>query len=157
MSVVLDGSVGQRVLLYGINGTSLIKQPVTLSGFAKHQIGYDAIVNKKYDANVGNHGWTNRWTYTVPAGKIAILQYFHLHLGPSTAVASCYAGIDCTFTGGTYQTLAYLDSITTNQSSKEQSGLIYLQAGEVLNGYSANGDVVNRWISVYAQFLEVLI
>lgn len=38
---------------------------------------WDVLVREYYAAAVGNHALTTRWTYTVPAGRFAVVEYIY--------------------------------------------------------------------------------
>jgi len=97
--------------------------------------------------SVGPHVLTQRWTYTVPAGKKAWLEAVVVRVERSTITANpgrVRAMIQFTGAGGVGQPLLEVDILTGNVGDRDELALGFcgfLNTGDTLEGYTADFSV----------------
>lgn len=165
-----------RVLIQGVDGTEPIDVAVDAYGRlqvdvvtlgelrnALASVGTDALfqikhftqaITKYYQAAPGNHGYTERWAYTVPSGRVAFLEALALRIDTSTADETCLIFIDVTRFGGVAFRVVQLFS---SGSEKVYFNLGYdlsLAEGDKLTAGTVNGDGTVREFNVNAFIRE---
>ncbi len=199
MSVVLDDAPGHRVLLYGADGSSLLKIATNASGqlvvvgagtggalevvqdtpgdlrvalylwdgsawvkAATDSGGrtqtaptFDSLVRKHYAAGPTTHAATDRWTYTVPAGKLALVEHVFVMIDATTAVIDGQARIVIRDSGDTDIAIVVdIRSRTDVAVLWATSPHCILDAGEKLIGRTVSNDTVPRGFILSAAIRE---
>ena len=127
------------------------------TGLARLQPWYQpnfTVVNKTYiQPNIAPHGWTQRWLYTVPAGRIAKVMAATICImrdAAPTAAGFCTAAL--AVAGAAY--IPYIREVTSAVGIPRMAELgesTMLLAGQTLEGYtqdSSNGGSYTYNISV---------
>lgn len=101
-------------------------------------------------------GAVNRWIYTVPALKRAILVYSFLNLPASAnAVNTMGARVVCTIGGIIFQPVRIFNqAVLTAEISEWASSVIDLQAGDTVQGTTINNGANNATITIQAVIRE---
>jgi len=111
-----------------------------------------------FTASLPNHGWTLRWTYTVPANKKA----FHCILADAILVAINVAGNYCdimrqvnSIVVGVNQ-ISRLVHFSTTDYAKAQTitAEFFLRAADYVSCYSTNTDNINHSFAGGSIFME---
>lgn len=155
MAIVLDNSTGERVLLYGWTGSDPVKLLATTAGLQRQSRHFTQVLSQIYTASVAAHVLTTRWSYTVPAGRIAFVEGVHLRIDPTTAAFDAQAIILLTRSGGANATLAQVVSLAADVRIFDHGYDLALAAGDVLAGYTLSADAVARQFDVSAFLREV--
>lgn len=117
---------------------------------------WDVLVRVSYSASPGTHAMTQRWEYTVPAGRYAVVEHVFADVEASTAVNSVRAVIDVRDSGGaTIGNVVVARSLTSQWVSVSYSPHLILDEGERLRGSTLNGDAVGRSLIVDALIREI--
>lgn len=106
-------------------------------------------------ATAAGSGQVQRWTYTVPALKRAILYHSMLRIVPNGAAAGTLQNfIQCTI-GGTAIVVCLLDgSGAVNNVALSYMPSIDLQAGDIVAGFTVNNSAVVTTMQEYAVIRE---
>lgn len=106
-------------------------------------------------ATVAGSGTVTRWTYTVPAGKRAIVRHCSIVIAANANAANTTQATIRASIGGVLNRLLSLDgSASANQASKEIACACTLYAGDTLNGLSVNTGAGNVVMVIEAQIEE---
>jgi len=99
-----------------------------------------------YYAAQSPHAFTERWSYTVPAGRKALvseLQLYFYRRTAATTVGLVYAYIQVNFvSGGGWVAVLVQEMVTNNVGDKDHAEvglLLFLSAGDVIRGADADG------------------
>ncbi|MDR7492451.1 MAG: hypothetical protein QN122_13520 [Armatimonadota bacterium] len=155
MPVVLDNDPGDRVLIYGDDGTTHRALAITSGRLLRQTRHFTAVITLSYQATVGSHAVTERWSYTVPAGRIAYLEALHLWLATSTATDDLTIIVTLQRAGGGEVRLARLDSQAAARTAHLAAYDLALAAGDILRGYTFSVDATPREFNVNAFLREV--
>jgi hypothetical protein len=105
-----------------------------------------------FNNNTPPHSDTQRWTYTVPSGKKAMLEYASAYVRRSaaaTTVGRVQASIRVTPSGGGVHTITIAQILTNNVGDSDRMDLgqgFLLFAGDKIEGYTedtSTGGTVN--------------
>jgi hypothetical protein len=104
----------------------------------------------------GNSPNANVGTYTVPAGKIAVLRYFFLSIDKTTGVYTEMLALYLVRNAQT-STLYILYSVTTTAQSIHGATEIVLRAGDSLRLWAQNLDASARrmWAAVIVEEIDL--
>jgi len=118
---------------------------------------WEIAVTRLYDASVGLHAITDRWTYTVPAGRFAILSQVHLTVQSTPGIDEAQVQIELRNSAGALiHVVSRLHSTTTAQETRSFTPQIVMNEGEVLVGRTVNTLVVARFFVASAHVIEIL-
>lgn len=115
----------------------------------------DGASDQVYSASVGNHVETARWTYTVAAGTISVVEALYGSVSPLTTDDSAYVRITLKRNGGSEIQLLSTNGRTSVTSVSQFGTQIVMRAGDVLKAYSYNNDGNNRVLTVCAAIRTV--
>ena len=119
---------------------------------------YETITRQLYSASPGNHVVTTRWTYTVPAGRYAVLQQAFVLVGPSPAADDGAVLIYVASAGGVeLHRVLDIRSDTVRLFSDHAEPKLVLAAGEILRAQTANGSAGTIVMEATAQLIEILL
>lgn len=99
-----------------------------------------------YEAGIGPHGATNRWTYTCPAGKVAYIESLYAYIVRQTAPGlNVYSEAYCVYLpfggpGYKFFDLVFNDGTPFNSRFVNQTSFGFMKAGDQLFGTSQNSD-----------------
>ncbi len=100
-------------------------------------------------------GSVTRWTYTVPAGKRAIVRHVSVLInGNANVAATTQATIRVTIGGVIYRLITIDNSGVANLNSKELSLQVTLYPGDTCTGLTINAGAGNVLMIVDAQIEE---
>jgi hypothetical protein len=93
-----------------------------------------------YNATVGPHNFTERFLYTVAAGKKLLVEIANVEMNRLT-VATVSGSYYARITGGSGYINTILDNATTVNASKVNivAGAVTIYAGESVGGYTSDG------------------
>ena len=106
---------------------------------------YNNTDGKYYVSNPTAHAQTERWRYTVPAGKRAIITHIYVQAGICTAGKTVSITLEGYIKGGTVNVrVAALVSVSTIFQFYQSGEALYLDAGDyiLLNTYSDDAAAV---------------
>ncbi len=117
---------------------------------------YETIVRQLYAASPGAHAVTTRWTYTVPAGRFAVLEQAFVSVDLS-ATGALLASVIFVATAAGTELHRVLDvrSLTDRPLSDHAEPHLVLNAGEILRAQTANTDAGVRAFLLSAQLIEL--
>lgn len=141
-----------------IDGVSYRPARVTPSGFVRDAPGFDSVIRELYNAVVATHSLTIRWTYVVPAGRIALVDNIAALTEATTTKSQVSAGIDVQDVVPVQVGLPLvLRSNTTEDRVFNVAPFFLMEAGETLRSFTQNDDTVARQIVVSASIREYVI
>jgi hypothetical protein len=113
------------------------------------------VLTLAYEAAPGQHINTQRWTYTVPAGVLAVLDAIRIGLSMTAAAEDTVAYIRITRSGGGPWVLAALYSSPTERLELIQSYQLLLRPGDNIDGWTLDSTPAIDMIHVTA-FLHTI-
>lgn len=118
---------------------------------------WTALVRRTYGAEPAAHAATVRWTYTVPAGRMAVVEHAYVEVAPTTAALQCFAWVVVVDSGGTdVIALVMARSTTAIYERSILSPQVTLDEGEKLEGRTVNTDSVGRGFGLGALLREIV-
>ena len=130
-----DGSAWQKLL---VDSSSYLK--VAQQGtIYQHRKG-TLTGRQAYDVALGNHTWTERWRYTVDAGKRALVTSYYLYVPKTAALGDCLCRIKAGVNSGADVALiARLSSNTTDEQNTQGYLGLELLASDYISFETLNG------------------
>ena len=125
------------------------------SGRALSNPGADGAADQYYSAFVDNHADTVRWTYTCPAGVLAILELLYGSVSLLASENTAYVRITTTRDGGSGLQVLSVTGRAAFGVDTSIPCIIVLRAGDSRAAYSYNNDGTSRVLSVGAAIREI--
>jgi len=108
-----------------------------------------------YNASTAPTGWVEKWRYTVPTGKRAIITSVYVRVEPTTGVGNAQAYIEVFLGGGTQQAgICIVHSRTDVWEVVSVGCAIEMREGDYITCSIYNVDTVSRWISGGCTYFE---
>lgn len=140
-----------------IDGVTYSVPLITSQGYPLTVPAWDSLVPQLYSAALANHADTVRFTYTVPAGRFAIVTNWFVEVQGTSSADQGIAFIETTDSGDTRTGfVALVRSLTTGYNSKEGSPHLILDDGDKLKGHTTNADSSARTFNLSAHIIEVI-
>ncbi|KKK71687.1 hypothetical protein LCGC14_2911420 [marine sediment metagenome] len=118
--------------------------------------GFDSLIRQSYEASVGNHALTTRWTYTVPADTFAILTHIQAYHSVSATINQLRTLVRILDSGSSpISTVLNYYSLATEIVTTTLPLAILLDAGEKLRAATVNSDSVSRVSGIHATLTEI--
>jgi hypothetical protein len=111
---------------------------VTSAGLLRQTKHFSAVRSESYAAAPGAHAQTTRWTYTVPAGRIAYLEATFIQLNGTGTNANDYASIFITRSGAGAVELLLWRRLTAVYQVDFRAWDIALAAGDAIAGATSD-------------------
>jgi len=118
---------------------------------------WETVVPKLFSATVSTHTVATRWSYTVPAGRYAVVQSIHVAVGHTPAASDARALVDVLDSAGTIVArLADLFSATTHTLTDQYAPHVVLDEGEGLRAQTINSDANPHLVAASATIIEIV-
>ena len=117
--------------------------------------GADRAQDQSYEASVNQHVETTRWTYTVAAGKMAVLELLHAYAQASAVINEVSAAIEILPAAGGTIDIFHVQSNLTSNAFDTVGCAVVLHTGDAVRGVTINANAAARELHVAACIREI--